>query len=84
MAEIANRTGVSVSQVRRIVGKLDPTEKESRRKKQEEMAERINARSEPWPEKVKRWRSETGQSEATLFRVIKRIGERRAEGGPHA
>jgi hypothetical protein len=71
-----------VSQVRRIVGKLDPAETERRRKKQEETAKRINARSDSWPEKVRRWKAETGQSEATFFRVIKRIEGHRAQERP--
>jgi hypothetical protein len=35
VAEIAQRTGATVSEVRWIVGKLDPAEKERRRKDQE-------------------------------------------------
>jgi hypothetical protein len=84
VAEIARRTGATVSEVRRIVGKLDPAEKERRRKEQEATAARINARSEPWPEKVRRWKAETGQSEATLFRIIKRSKGRHPEVRPRA
>src|SRR4051794_22092551 len=53
VAEIARKTGETVATVRRIVGKLDPAEKESRRKEQEATAARINSRSEPWMEKVR-------------------------------
>jgi hypothetical protein len=73
-----------VSEVRRIVGKLDPADKERRRKEQEATAARINARSETWPEKVQRWKTETGQSGATLFRIIKRIKGRHPEERPGA
>ena len=70
-----------MAEVRRIAGKLDPVEKERRRKKQEATAARIDARSESWPEKVRRWTAETGQSGATLYRIIKRIKGRHSEGG---
>jgi hypothetical protein len=68
--------------VRRIVGKLNPAEKERRRKVQDATAARIDAGPETWPEKVRRWKAETGQSEATFLRVIKRIQGRRAQGRP--
>ena len=73
VAEIARRTGTTVSEVRRIVGKLDPAQKQRHRKEQEEIAARINARAGSWTQKVKRWEAETGQSEATLFRVLERL-----------
>jgi hypothetical protein len=73
-----------VSEVRRIVGKLDPAERERRRKEQEATASRINAGTGSWSEKVKRWEAETGQSEATLFRIIKRIKGGRPEERPGA
>jgi hypothetical protein len=73
VAEIARKTGETVAMVRRIVGKLDPAEKESRRKEQEAAAARINAHSGCWSEMVRRWKAETGQSEATLFRVLERL-----------
>jgi hypothetical protein len=78
VAEIARKTGATVATIRRIVGKLDPAVKERHRKEQEATAARIDARPDPWPEKVRRWKAKTGQSEATLFRVIKRIERRRA------
>lgn len=74
VAKIAKRTGASDSQVRRIVGKLDPAEKERRRRKQIEIAKRINARPEPWHKKVEQWKTETGQCEATFRRVLYRMG----------
>jgi hypothetical protein len=73
VAEIARKTGATVATVRRIVGKLDPAEKESRRKEQEAAAAEINAQSGSWSEKARRWKAETGQSEATLFRVLERL-----------
>ena len=71
-----------MSEVRQIVGNLDPAEKERRRKEQEATAARINARTEPWAEKVRRWKAETGQSEATFWRVLHRPGRTAAEGRP--
>jgi len=82
LAEIARRTRATVSEVRRIVGKLDPADKERRRREQEATAARINARSESWPEKVRLWKAETGQSGATLFRIINRIKPRRPQERP--
>jgi hypothetical protein len=67
--------------VRRIVGKLDPAEKERRRKAQEETAARINAGPGPWSEKVSRWTAETGQSETTFLRVLKRWANADSGGG---
>lgn len=84
VAEIARKTGVTVATVRRIVGKLDPAVKERRRKEQEATAARIDARPAPWPEKVRRWKAETGQSGATLFRIIKRMKGRRPQRRPGA
>jgi hypothetical protein len=84
VADIARRTGATVSEVRRIVGRLNPAEKERRRKDQEATAARINSRSEPWAEKVRRWKAETGQSGATLFRIIKRIKRPHSEERPEA
>ena len=73
VAEISRRTGATISEVRRIVGKLDPAQKERRRKEQDAIAARINAGPGSWSQKVKRWEAETGQSEATLFRVLERL-----------
>ena len=82
VAEIARKTGATVAMVRRIVGKLDPQEKERRRKEKEQAAAPINAGTAPWADKVRRWRAETGQSEATLFRIIKRIKGHRPQERP--
>ena len=70
VADIARRTASSESRVRRIVGKLNHA---SVRAKQEEIAAKIGAEPVRWSEKIERWRSETGQSEATLWRVLKRL-----------
>jgi len=75
VAEIARRTGTTVSEVRRIVGKINPAEKERRRKEQDATAARINAGPGPWSEKVRQWEAETGQSGATLWRVLHRPKE---------
>jgi hypothetical protein len=82
VAEIVRRTGATVATVRRIVGKLDPAEKDRRRKEQEATATRINAGSASWSEKVKRWEAATGQSEATFWRVLHRLGRTAADGRP--
>jgi hypothetical protein len=71
VAAIARRTGATVSEVRRTVGKLDPADKERRRKEQKATAARINAGPGSWSEKVKQWEAATGQSEATFWRVLK-------------
>jgi hypothetical protein len=62
-----------VSEVRRIVGKLDPEERERRRQDQEATAARINAGPGAWSEKVRQWEASTGRSEATFWRVLRRI-----------
>jgi hypothetical protein len=64
-----------------LVPKLDPAEKERRRKAQEETAARINAGPGPWSEKVSRWTAETGQSETTFLRVLKRWANADSGGG---
>jgi hypothetical protein len=63
-----------VATIRRIVGKLDPAEKERRRMEQEATATRISTESGSWADKVKRWIAETGQSGATFWRVLRRCG----------
>jgi hypothetical protein len=73
VAEIARQTGSTVAVVRRIVGKVD---QDARRKQQEEIACRIDGEPLGWGEKVARWKSETGQSEATFWRVLKRLNGR--------
>ncbi len=72
VAEIARRTEATISEVRRIVGKLDPQEVAERRRLQEETARRIDAEPLTWSEKAKQWTAETGQSGATFWRVLKR------------
>jgi hypothetical protein len=70
LAEIARQTGSTVAVVRRIVGKVD---QEARRKQQAEVAQRIDGEPLGWGEKVARWGAETGQSEVTFWRVLKRL-----------
>jgi hypothetical protein len=77
LAEIAERTGTTVSVVRRVVGKLD---RAAIRQRQEEVAMRINAERLTWSEKVARWRAETGMSEATFWRVLHRNGNPSGKG----
>src|SRR5262249_46295309 len=69
LAEIADRTGATMSVVRRLVGKVD---RSSSRNEQEEMARQIDQEPLPWHEKVARWKEKTGQSEATFWRVLQR------------
>jgi hypothetical protein len=75
---------VTVATVRRIVGKLDPAAKERRCREQEETARRINAGPGSWSDKVQRWKAETGRSEATFFRILKRMDGRGPEARPRA
>jgi ribosomal protein S18 acetylase RimI-like enzyme len=69
LADIAEHTGVTVTIVRRVVGKLDHA---ARRKEQEGIARQIDSEPVAWHEKVGRWKQQTGQSEATFWRVLKR------------
>jgi hypothetical protein len=78
VAEIARRTEATPAVVRRVVGKLDPQTVADRRRVQERAAHSIDADPLPWSEKVKRWREQTGQSEATFWRVLRRL---KADGG---
>lgn len=73
VGEISKKTGVPVSVVRRIVGKLDPVAKQARAAQQAETAHRINASPGSWAEKVRMWQEATGQSEATFWRLLKKI-----------
>jgi hypothetical protein len=59
--------------VQQVVGKLDPQAGADRRRVQEATARRIDAEPLPWSEKVKRWTEQTGQSEATFWRVLRRL-----------
>ena len=72
VAKIAIRVNVSDSVVRRLCGKLDPAVAEAHRRRQDEIAQRIDAMPICWGEKVRLWIAETGQCGATLFRVLKR------------
>jgi hypothetical protein len=75
LAEVAQESGATVAVVRRVCGKLDPAAEASRRRRQEQIARRIDAEPICWTEKVVRWVAETGQSGATLWRVLKRCRE---------
>jgi hypothetical protein len=72
LADVAQQSGATVAVVRRVCGKLDQAEEAARRGRQEEIACRIDAEPICWTEKVVRWVAETGQSGATLWRVLKR------------
>ena len=67
---MAERTGTTVRKVRRIVGKVDKAEE---RRQQEETARAIDALPLGWGEKAKRWKQQTGQSETTFWRVLRRL-----------
>ena len=71
-------TGSTQGVVRRIVGKLDPEEVQEARQCQMDTARQIDGLPISWPEKVARWEEQTGQSGATLWRVLKKCRE--AEG----
>ena len=75
LAEVAQESGVTVAVVRRVCGKLDSADEAAWRLCQEEIARRIDAEPICWSEKVVRWVAETGQSGATLLRVLKRCRE---------
>jgi hypothetical protein len=78
VAEIAKQTETTPAVVRRVVGKLDAQAVADRRRVQEATARRIDAEALPWSEKATRWTAETGQSEATFWRVLKRCGEEKS------
>jgi hypothetical protein len=69
LAGVAELTGVTVAVVRRVAGKLDHA---ARRKQQEDIALQIDNEPVTWHEKVARWKEQTGRSEATFWRVLKR------------
>jgi hypothetical protein len=69
VAEVARQAGSTVAVVRRIVGKVDV---EGHRRQQDATAARINAEPLAWSGKVAMWKNETGQSEATFWRVLQR------------
>jgi hypothetical protein len=69
LVKVAEQAGVSESVVRRVVGRVD---REARQREQEEIAGKIDSQALSWPEKVARWREQTGQSETTFWRALKR------------
>ena len=71
-AKIALKVSVSDSVIRRICGKLDPAVVEAHRRRQDEIANRIDGEPVSWGEKLRRWTAETGQCGATFIRVLKR------------
>lgn len=73
MAEIAKRTETTPAVVRRLVGTLDPETVAEKRRHQEEIARRIDAQPLPWSAKAELWKHDTGQSETTLWRILKRL-----------
>ena len=75
VAEVAAQVGTTVGVVRGVCGNLDPEEERRHRSRQDEIACRIDTEASTWPEKVARWKEETGQSETTLWRVLKRCGK---------
>ncbi len=72
VSKIAKLTGTADGVVRRIVGKLDPTEVQKARQRQIDQARQIDSLPISWPEKIARWKEQTGQSSATLWRVLKK------------
>jgi hypothetical protein len=63
------QVGVSKRVVRRVVGKVDRT---ARRQELEEVARKIDSEALSWVEKVARWKEQTGLSETSFWRVLKR------------
>lgn len=72
MAEIAKQTGTTVAVVRRLVGKVDRV---AICRQQDTTARRIDAEPLRWCEKVAMWKEQTGQSEATFWRVLRRCDQ---------
>lgn len=72
VSKIAEMTGIAYGVVRRIVGKLDPAEVQKARQRQADTARQIDSLPIPWPEKIARWKEQTGQCAATLWRVLKK------------
>jgi hypothetical protein len=71
LVKVAEQAGVSKRVVRRVVGRVD---REARRREQEAIAGQIDSQALSWPEKVARWKEQTGQSETTFWRVLSRCG----------
>jgi hypothetical protein len=78
VSKIADLTGTPQGVVRRIVGKLDPAEVQEARQRQMDTARRIDRMPISWPEKIALWKEQTGQSSATLWRVLKKCRETEA------
>jgi hypothetical protein len=74
VAAIAAQLGTTVARVRAIVGKVD---RAAHVRQQDELVRRIDKQVMPWAEAVRIWQEQTGQSEATLWRVQNRLGLRR-------
>ena len=70
LAEVAQRAGTTVAKVRRLVPRID---KSAQRRRQEETARAIDALPLTRGEKAERWKGQTGQSETTFWRVLKRL-----------
>lgn len=71
IAEIVAQVGVSERVVRRVVGKVERT---ARRQEREEIAREIDGEAISWVEKVARWREQTGLSETSFWRALRRCG----------
>ncbi len=72
--KVADQAGVPEKVVRRVAGKVD---REARQREQEDIAGQIDSQAWSWPEKVGRWKEQTGQSETTCWRALKRCGRSR-------
>jgi hypothetical protein len=77
--KVAEEVGVSESVVRRVVGKVD---RETKRQKQEDIARQIDGEALSWPEKVARWKEQTGRSETTFWRALKRCSRSESKRRP--
>ena len=74
IVKVAVESGTTPAVVRRVVGKVDPQQEAARQRQQDEIAGRIDAEPLPWSKKAELWIAETGQSETTFWRVLKRRG----------
>lgn len=70
LADVAEQAGTTVAKVRRVVGRMD---KAGLRARQEAIARAIDAEDLPWGRKAAKWHEQTGQSEATFWRVLQRM-----------
>jgi hypothetical protein len=78
LVKVAAQAGVSERVVRRVVGNVD---REAKRQKQEEIARQIDGEALSWPEKVAGWTEQTGQSETTFWRALKRCRDSTPQAG---